>query len=66
MEKKFDTIYGVIICRFAFDPDTSINGEGFFEMYDENGRYYGSIYGVDEDDLTTEMLEEQIDENLIY
>ena len=64
MEKKFDTIHGVIICRYGFDPDTGITGEGFFELYDENGGYYGTIYGVDEDDLTTEMIEEQIDDIL--
>ena len=66
MEKKFETSYGVITCRYAFDPDTSMGGEGFFEMYDEDGGYCGSIYGVSEDELTEEMIEEQIDENLNY
>lgn len=37
-----------------------------FEMYDEDGGYYGTIYGVDEDELTAELVEEQIEENLYY
>ena len=66
MEKKFDTIHGEITCRYCFDADTSMNGEGDFEMYDEDGGYYGTIYGVDEDELTAELVEEQIEENLYY
>jgi len=65
MEKKFDTIYGEITCRYCFDADTSMNGEGFFELYDEDGGYYGTLY-CEESELTTEVIEEQIEENLHF
>lgn len=66
MEKVFETSYGMITCRYAFDPDTSLDGEGFFDMYDEDGGYYGELHTDtdDIDELTSDDIEEQIEENL--
>lgn len=64
--KVFDTIYGEITCRYCFDPDTSNFGEGFWELYDDNGGYYGTINDVNEDDLSVELIEDSIEENLYY
>ena len=60
MEKKFDTNYGIVICKYTTDLD----GESLYEMYDEDGGYYGELYVTDEEELTTEMIEEAISETL--
>lgn len=64
MGKDFNTKYGIVSVVYRFDPDTSQNGEGFYEMYDENDEYLGMLFTDNLDNVTTEDVEEQIDENL--
>lgn len=60
----FDTIYGTITLKeiFATDfPEFRI-----FDMYDENGGYYGEIATDNPNALTTDEVEEKIMENVNY
>ena len=54
-------MYGKIYCVPRFDADEN---ESFFDLYDDEDGYYGELHGVAEDEITSEMVEEQIDENL--
>lgn len=55
--------FGKIYCTPCIDADSN---EKYFDLYDEEERYYGKLHGVTEDEITSEMLEEQIEENLYY
>lgn len=66
MNKKFiETLtYGTICLVERLDNETN---EGFFDMHQDNeeGGYYGELWtDSDIDEITSEMVEEQIDENL--
>ncbi len=68
MNKSFETFtYGKVTLRECFDPDTSMNGEGFVEVSDENDDVIAVIQGdYDLDELDSEEVEELIDKNLRY
>lgn len=68
MNKSFETFtYGKVTLRECFDTDTSMNGEGFVEVSDENDDVIAVIQGdYDLDELDSEEVEELIDENLCY
>lgn len=68
MQKTFETFnYGKVTLRTCFDPDISMNGEGYVEVSDENGDVFAIAHGdYDLDDIDSERVESLIDENLIY
>ena len=51
--RTIDTFYfGEVTLRDCFDPDTSMNGEGFVEATDSNGNVIADIYeDIIEDNL---------------
>lgn len=59
--KTIETFYfGNVTLREAFDPDTSMNGEGYIEATDENDNVIAEIYGYDIDDITEDVIEENL------
>ena len=50
--RTIDTFYfGEVTLRDCFDPDTSMNDEGFVEVTDSNGNVIADIYGYNIDDI---------------
>lgn len=66
--KTFETFsYGKVTLRECFDADSSMNGEGFIEVTDQNNEVFAIIHGdYDIDDMTADEVESLIDENLVY
>ena len=59
--RTIDTFYfGEVTLRDCFDPDTSMNGEGFVEATDSNGNVIADIYGYDIDDINEDIIEDNI------
>ena len=59
--KTIDTFYfGKVTLRNCFDPDTSMNGEGFVEATDSNGNVIAEIYGYNVDEITEDVIEDNL------
>lgn len=59
--KKIKTFYfGNVTLREAFDTDNTMNGEGFIEAIDENNNVIAEIYGYDIDEITEDVIEENL------
>lgn len=55
--KKIDTFYfGEVTIRECFDPDTSMNGEGFIEVTDSDDNIIAEIYGYDIDEVDEDII----------
>lgn len=55
--KKIDTFYfGEVTIRECFDPDTSMNGEGFIEVTDSDDNVIAEIYGYDIDEVDEDII----------
>ena len=59
--------YGEVSLRDCFDPETSLNGEGYVEVTDANNNVIAVIYGysVSEiEDMEQNEIEDLIDDNI--
>ena len=69
MEKTIDTFYfGEVTLRDCFDPESSLNGEGYVEVTDTNNNVIAVIYGysVSEiEDMEQNKIEDLIDDNIL-
>ena len=69
MEMTTDTFnYGEVILRDCFDPESSLNGEGYVEVTDTNNNVIAVIYGysVSEiEDMEHNEIEDLIDDNIL-
>ena len=55
--KKIDTFYfGEVTIHECFDPDTSMNGEGFIEVTDSDDNVIAEIYGYDIDEVDEDII----------
>ena len=68
MEMTTDTFnYGKVTLRDCFDPESSLNGEGYVEVTDTNNNVIAVIYGysVSEiEDMEQNEIEDLIDDNI--
>ena len=68
MEMTTDTFnYGEVTLRDCFDPESSLNGEGYVEVTDTNNNVIAVIYGysVSEiEDMEQNEIEDLIDNNI--
>ena len=68
MEMTTDTFnYGEVTIRDCFDPESSLNGEGYVEVTDANNNVIAVIYGysVSEiEDMEHNKIEDLIDNNI--
>ena len=68
MEMTTDTFnYGEVTLRDCFDPESSLNGEGYVEVTDTNNNVIAVIYGysVSEiEDMEHNKIEDLIDNNI--
>ena len=68
MEMTTDTFnYGEVTLRDCFDPESSLNGEGYVEVTDTNNNVIAIIYGysVSEiEDMEQNKIEDLIDNNI--
>ena len=68
MEMTTDTFnYGKVTLRDCFDPESSLNGEGYVEVTDTNNNVIAAIYGysVSEiEDMEQNKIEDLIDDNI--
>lgn len=68
MEMTTDTFnYGEVTLRDCFDPESSLNGEGYVEVTDTNNNVIAVIYGysVSEiEDMEQNKIEDLIDDNI--
>ena len=69
MEMTIDTFYfGEVTLRDCFDPESSLNGEGYVEVTDTNNNVIAIIYGysVSEiEDMEHNKIEDLIDDNIL-
>ena len=69
MEMTTDTFnYGKVTFRDCFDPESSLNGEGYVEVTDANNNVIAIIYGysVSEiEDMEQNEIEDLIDDNIL-
>ena len=69
MEMTTDTFnYGEVTLRDCFDPESSLNGEGYVEVTDTNNNVIAIIYGysVSEiEDMEHNEIEDLIDDNIL-
>ena len=69
MEKTIDTFYfGEVTLRDCFDPESSLNDEGYVEVTDTNNNVIAVIYGysVSEiEDMEQNKIEDLIDDNIL-
>ena len=69
MEMTTNTFnYGEVILRDCFDPESSLNGEGYVEVTDTNNNVIAIIYGysVSEiEDVEQNEIEDLIDEYIL-
>lgn len=59
--------YGEVTLRDCFDPESSLNGEGYVEVTDTNNNVIAVIYGysVSEiEDMEQNEIEDLIDDNI--
>ena len=68
MEMTIDTFYfGEVTLRDCFDPESSLNDEGYVEVTDTNNNVIAIIYGysVSEiEDMEHKKIEDLIDNNI--
>ena len=68
MEMTTNTFnYGEVTLRDCFDPESSLNGEGYVEVTDTNNNVIAVIYGysVSEiEDMEQNEIEDLIDDNI--
>ena len=68
MEMTTNTFnYGEVALRDCFDPESSLNGEGYVEVTDTNNNVIAVIYGysVSEiEDMEQNEIEDLIDDNI--
>ena len=64
-----DTFYfGEVTLRDCFDPESSLNGEGYVEVTDTNNNVIAVLYGysVSEiEDMEQNEIEDLIDDNIL-
>ena len=69
MEMTIDTFnYGEVTLRDCFDPESSLNGEGYVEVTDTNNNVIAVLYGysVSEiEDMEHSKIEDLIDDNIL-
>ena len=69
MKMTTDTFnYGEVTLRDCFDPESSLNGEGYVEVTDTNNNVIAVIYGysVSEiEDMEHSKIEDLIDDNIL-
>ena len=69
MKMTTDTFnYGEVTLRDCFDPESSLNGEGYVEVTDTNNNVIAVIYGysVSEiEDMEHNKIEDLIDDNIL-
>ena len=69
MEMTTDTFnYGKVTLYDCFDPESSLNGEGYVEVSDANNNVIAVIYGysVSEiEDMEQNKIEDLIDDNIL-
>lgn len=69
MEMTINTFnYGEVTLRDCFDPESSLNGEGYVEVTDTNNNVIAIIYGysVSEiEDMEQNKIEDLIDDNIL-
>lgn len=69
MEMTTDTFnYGKVTLRDCFDPESSLNGEGYVEVTDTNNNVIAVLYGysVSEiEDMEQNKIEDLIDEYIL-
>lgn len=69
MEMTTDTFnYGKVTLRDCFDPESSLNGEGYVEVTDTNNNVIAVLYGysVSEiEDMEHNKIEDLIDDNIL-
>lgn len=69
MEMTTDTFnYGEVTLCDCFDPESSLNGEGYVEVTDTNNNVIAVIYGysVSEiEDMEHNEIEDLIDDNIL-
>ena len=69
MEMTTDTFnYGEVTLRDCFDPESSLNGEGYVEVTDTNNNVIAVIYGysVSEiEDMEQNKIEDLSDDNIL-
>ena len=69
MEMTTNTFnYGEVTLRDCFDPESSLNGEGYVEVTDTNNNVIAVIYGysVSEiEDMEQNKIEDLIDDNIL-
>lgn len=63
-----DTFYfGEVTLRDCFDPESSLNGEGYVEVTDTNNNVIAVIYGYSAseiEDMEQNEIEDLIDDNI--
>ena len=60
--------YGKVTLRDCFDPESSLNGEGYVEVTDTNNNVIAVLYGysVSEiEDMEHSKIEDLIDDNIL-
>ena len=60
--------YGEVTLRDCFDPESSLNGEGYVEVTDTNNNVIAVLYGysVSEiEDMEQNKIEDLIDDNIL-
>ena len=69
MEMTINTFnYGEVTLRDCFDPESSLNGEGYVEVTDTNNNVIAVLYGysVSEiEDMEHSKIEDLIDDNIL-
>lgn len=69
MEMATNTFnYGEVTLRDCFDPESSLNGEGYVEVTDTNNNVIAVLYGysVSEiEDMEQNKIEDLIDDNIL-
>ena len=68
MEMTINTFnYGEVILRDCFDPESSLNGEGYVEVTDTNNNVIAVIYGYSVSEIEhmeQNEIEDLIDDNI--
>lgn len=62
MRIYYNTIYGMVYCAERYDAETS---KSFYDIYDDNGTYYGELDRSNLDGITASDIEHQIGLNRI-
>ena len=68
MEMTINTFnYGEVILRDCFDPESSLNGEGYVEVTDTNNNVIAILYGYSVSEIENmehNKIEDLIDDNI--